>query len=271
MLRSLFLEEALITMFTRNSRTMGFTLIELLVVIAIIAILAAILFPVFAKAREKAKQIACTSNVKQIGLAWLQYIQDNNENYPPRNSPKLADGVTNNPDWTAQTGYPNATGAFPCKTCRVKNRTTGVPYNPAVYAMPYVKSEGLFHCPSDSGIPQSANDPTSYPGKPVWQVEGTSYCINTVVTRIGSTAGIQYPAETYLGAEVYDWHFQADAASAFSQNSGGPTRVAYFCDGHARAGAGGGGAGRGGGGAPGGGGPAGGGGAAAGARGGAAV
>jgi len=213
---------------------MGFTLIELLVVIAIIAILAAILFPVFAKAREKAKQIACTSNVKQIGLAWLQYIQDNDENYPPRNSPKLADGVTNNPDWTAQTGYPNATGAFPCKPCRVKNRTTGVPYNPAVYAMPYVKSEGLFHCPSDSGIPQSANDPTSNSGKPVWQVEGTSYCINTVVTRVGSTAGIQYPAETYLGAEVYSWHFQGDAPTLFSSKSGAPTRVAYFCDGHAK-------------------------------------
>jgi prepilin-type N-terminal cleavage/methylation domain-containing protein len=54
----------------------GFTLIELLVVIAIIAILAAILFPVFAKAREKAKGAACLSNEKQIGLAWLMYQQD---------------------------------------------------------------------------------------------------------------------------------------------------------------------------------------------------
>jgi len=60
-------------------RRKGFTLIELLVVIAIIAILAAILFPVFARAREKAKQSSCMSNVKQIGLAVLQYAQDYDE------------------------------------------------------------------------------------------------------------------------------------------------------------------------------------------------
>ncbi len=60
----------------------GFTLIELLVVIAIIAILAAILFPVFAKAREKARQITCASDMKQIGLGILQYNQDYDETFP---------------------------------------------------------------------------------------------------------------------------------------------------------------------------------------------
>jgi prepilin-type N-terminal cleavage/methylation domain-containing protein/prepilin-type processing-associated H-X9-DG protein len=62
----------------------GFTLIELLVVIAIIAILAAILFPVFARAREKARQSSCLSNVKQIALAVLMYTQDYDETFPPQ-------------------------------------------------------------------------------------------------------------------------------------------------------------------------------------------
>src|SRR5919201_350445 len=65
----------------RNPR-LGFTLIELLVVIAIIAILAAILFPVFAQAREKARAITCVSNAKQIGLGWLMYAQDYDEVLP---------------------------------------------------------------------------------------------------------------------------------------------------------------------------------------------
>src|SRR6184192_1931973 len=60
----------------------GFTLIELLVVIAIIAILAAILFPVFAQARAKARQAACISNLKQLGLGFTMYAQDYDESFP---------------------------------------------------------------------------------------------------------------------------------------------------------------------------------------------
>jgi len=89
----------------------GFTLIELLVVIAIIAILAAVLFPVFAKAREKARQTSCINNCKQLGLAFMQYVQDNDEKFPST--------INWGSDWA---------------------------YN--IY--PYVKSAGVYKCPDDS-------------------------------------------------------------------------------------------------------------------------
>jgi prepilin-type N-terminal cleavage/methylation domain-containing protein/prepilin-type processing-associated H-X9-DG protein len=69
--------------FARTRKSRGFTLIELLVVIAIIAILAAILFPVFARARENARRASCQSNLKQIGLGLLQYTQDYDERFSP--------------------------------------------------------------------------------------------------------------------------------------------------------------------------------------------
>lgn len=117
-----------------QSREYGFTLIELLVVIAIIAILAAILFPVFAKVREKARQTTCTSNMKQIGLALMQYVQDNDETYPSIGSI--------DPNWETDTNS-NQAG-----------------WGSQIY--PYVKSVGTYACPDDSTIAQT--QPT-YPGK----------------------------------------------------------------------------------------------------------
>jgi len=203
-------------------RRRAFTLIELLVVIAIIAILAAILFPVFAKAREKARQTACTSNVRQLGAAWMMYVQDNDEMFPPNNSPAAAGS-----EWELQPG------SFPCRPCRPRHKVTKQPYDPRVFAMPYIKNEDLFKCPSDFGVNPTLvpDDPTK--GQKVWQAEGTSYCLNTVVTRLGSLGAIPEPAETYMGAEILGWHAD-EPIRHWRARSGGPGRVAYFCDGHAK-------------------------------------
>jgi prepilin-type N-terminal cleavage/methylation domain-containing protein/prepilin-type processing-associated H-X9-DG protein len=110
----------------------GFTLIELLVVVAITAVLAAILFPVFAQAREKARQAACLSNLRQIGLAFLQYQQDYDEALPDRRDLK--------------TSLPN--GYKPWSTWPASDPRGGWA---AAMLDPYVKAGGVWECPSVAG------------------------------------------------------------------------------------------------------------------------
>ena len=137
-----------------RSQKRGFTLIELLVVIAIIAILAAILFPVFAQAREKARQTSCLSNTKQLGLAFTQYAQDYDEHLP---------NAMINGAYKQGTGQPvgikcaGASATTPAKlggwmaTCNVTTTGIGTDFDPAqgsVYS--YTKNAQMNVCPSDS-------------------------------------------------------------------------------------------------------------------------
>jgi len=151
----------------------GFTLIELLVVIAIIAILAAILFPVFARAREKAREASCISNLKQIGLAVHMYAQDYDELTPLANefpaSPPPADAYHQGP--------------------------------PGIFDVlqPYTKNQQIFRCPSDRDN--------------MFKTQGTSYDYGLGLLDIGMPAQmIDYPwtkepSKTELAQDYSDdWH-----------------------------------------------------------------
>ena len=153
----------------------GFTLIELLVVIAIIAILAAILFPVFARAREKARQSSCLSNLKQLGTAGMMYMQDYDETH-----------------WLTSAAHLTA-----CATAQ----TPGAVWYHALE--PYVKNAQVFKCPSDRG--QSAEWGTSWDERPgattgvypssVGMSFALSYGTNHNQNGV-AMAQVQYPAET---------------------------------------------------------------------------
>lgn len=134
----------------------GFTLIELLVVIAIIALLAAILFPVFGRARENARRSSCMSNLKQIGLGLLQYAQDADERLPAPRSSNSADPSFD--PWSGETQNDNGTAAR-------------ASWRQKIY--PYVKSAQLFRCPSNSANEQVSDQ--GYGGVPAMP---RSYLIN---------------------------------------------------------------------------------------------
>ncbi|NSW57117.1 MAG: DUF1559 domain-containing protein [Armatimonadetes bacterium] len=174
-------------------RRSGFTLIELLVVIAIIAILAAILFPVFARAREKARQSSCLSNAKQIGLGLLMYAQDWDERLPASYQ------------WVTE---PNQWPLYSWRHAMLS----------------YVKNNQIFVCPSD-GSP--GNDPTSPSLGPV------SYSANIALMPgvrgqfNASIGGITHPAETFM---IFDaWASSRWCAQNNSVIGGGAACYARPC------------------------------------------
>lgn len=116
--------------------TSGFTLIELLVVIAIIAILAAILFPAFARARENARRASCQSNLKQIGIGIMQYTQDYDEHFP-------------------------LSAVYPVALAREAATPPGVVIGWADAIQPYLKSLQVYQCPSESTTPVDPNNPNA--------------------------------------------------------------------------------------------------------------
>ena len=135
-----------------QARKSAFTLIELLVVIAIIAMLAAILFPVFARARENARRSSCASNLKQLGLGFLQYRQDYDERFPGAGQyQEWGKGG----HWIAGVDSDNATGnpgslAFVAgaDAGKVRPNVSANISGGAIY--PYTKSEQIYICPSNT-------------------------------------------------------------------------------------------------------------------------
>jgi prepilin-type N-terminal cleavage/methylation domain-containing protein/prepilin-type processing-associated H-X9-DG protein len=162
------------------TRRNGFTLIELLVVIAIIAILAAILFPVFARAQEKARAASCVSNVKQIALAQLMYAQDYDETFPANGGDGWMDGG------------PISAGGFTCTDADYD-------YEWQIYMYPYAKNYQIFNCPSSPDVGPYDD------GRDGFHIDG-NYGINGAMlwSTSGKMAAIEYPSETFLVGDCGD-------------------------------------------------------------------
>jgi prepilin-type N-terminal cleavage/methylation domain-containing protein/prepilin-type processing-associated H-X9-DG protein len=195
-----------------TGKSNAFTLIELLVVIAIIAILAAILFPVFAKAREKARQTSCASNLKQIGLGLLQYSQDYDEQLV-----------------TSWLGYSNGYDK--------SSATPGASYKWMDEIYPYVKSTGVFHCPDDAG--QNGSTGQYVPNTQLGVVAGTnaagdnthygSYAMNSSYWGNNGAHQLAGPGNSWIApmASVTDpaktiWVADGDGSYQMDWNSGNP-------------------------------------------------
>ncbi len=221
----------------------GFTLIELLVVIAIIAILAAILFPVFAQAREKARAANCLSNCKQIGTAMQLYVDDYDETIPPAFNGEVG-GYEGSP---AYVGY-NYTDIF---WHRGGNWTSWCDE-----IFPYVKNRGLYFCPSYKNQLGYARNMllTSYADDAYIMATADYFMQGIALAEIKATSEIVFTCEAPIyksfwglpttlavldGGWMYDSQNTGDGAlggdtwaSGTKRHNGGANFT--FCDGHAK-------------------------------------
>jgi len=166
----------------------GFTLIELLVVIAIIAILAAILFPVFAQARAKARQTSCTSNIKQLTLGMVMYCQDYDERFP---------------QWKWDLNYSGASGAN-----ATPNNAESLWFN-AIY--PYVKNAQVYVCP-DNIYEFTTKQDGAWGWFDMTKIQGLNPALLNVAVGYGSNepllydhpklASLNFPAETLIVSDM---------------------------------------------------------------------
>lgn len=167
----------------------AFTLIELLVVIAIIAILAAILFPVFAQAREKARTVTCTSNMKQIATALLMYVQDHDEVFPCYPFTPITDFL---------------------HTANAPNNWSYASWVPRL--MPYVKNDQLFACPNGPRTTTFQRGPAG--GKVfvhlafneyIQNFDNKWYAQSKLASAPGGVAAVSVVAESLFPGIYQDW------------------------------------------------------------------